>query len=98
MDGPALMTVEITLLDRNETIVIGGPPDEATAMQSKLATAMNVPFRQGMLLELSLGIGDIINVIIPICAEFPNVCWTFADEVSGLMIADGVATGYHHRA
>lgn len=94
MDQLALVTVEITLLDANKKIVIGGPPNQAAAMQSKLAAAMNVPFRQGMLLELSLRNSDMRDIVFPIWAEFPNLSWNYADEVSALMIADGAAATY----
>jgi hypothetical protein len=42
MNEPAIVTVKITLLGENETIVIVGPPNQATDMPSKLAAAMNV--------------------------------------------------------
>ena len=82
MDQLALVTVEITLLDANKKIFIGGPPDQAIAMQSKLAVTMNASFRQGMLLKLSLRLSDLLNIVIPILDEFSNLCWNSADEVS----------------
>ena len=77
----ALMTVEITLVDKNRTIAIGGPPDQAIAMQSRLAEEMNLPPTQGnTLLKLTLATRDIKTLVMPILAEFPDLGWRFIDE------------------
>lgn len=62
----ALMTVEITLVDKNRTIAIGGPPDQAIAVQSRLAEEMNLPPTQGdILLKLMLSTRDIKTSVAP---------------------------------
>jgi hypothetical protein len=77
----ALMTVAITLVDKNRTIAIGGPPDQAIAMRSRLAKEMNLPLPGGdTLLLLTLETKYIRTLVIPILAEFSDLGWHFVDE------------------
>jgi hypothetical protein len=46
MDHLTLMAVEISLLDQNKAFAVGGPPDQAIAMQSVLAEEMNLPLSE----------------------------------------------------
>jgi hypothetical protein len=82
MDDHALMTVEITVVGENKTIAIGGPMDQAIAMQSRLARQMNLPISQAnTLLSLTLEAKDLETLVMPILAEFPDLGWSFTDEV-----------------
>jgi hypothetical protein len=82
----ALMTVEITLVDKNKTIAIGGPPDQAIAMQSKLAKEMDLPLpKEDALLLLTLETKDFLSLVAPTLREFPDLGWCFIDEKRNFM-------------
>jgi hypothetical protein len=81
MNKIALMTVEIRLVDKEKTIAIGGPPDQALAMCSRLATVMNVPHPEsGVVLCLELELSQFEEFVGPLLREFTGLGCSFIDD------------------
>jgi hypothetical protein len=80
MGNLALITVSITYTGTDITIAIGGPPDQARNMRSRLAEKMNLVCPIGdRMLDLELDWEVVETFIKPILAEFPGIGWCYAD-------------------
>ena len=80
MANHALMTVEIRLIDANMTIEIGGAPDQAKALRSRLAALINRPVEGNKLLRLAIETQDLLTRVMPILDEFSDLGWCPIDD------------------